>query len=136
MTKKIAVMAVLAAFFGLGVGNCKGKAAAGPAGGEPYYAVALTTGSLFFAHLKGEDAQYLYLSDVHYFQRSAPDPSDKKGGAPNLTLVRQASDLYAPKDELKLSRNQLLYYQELREDSPVVKSIAQQAQQAQQAPKP
>lgn len=98
--------------------------------GAPYYALTLTNGSLFFAHLKYEDDRYLYLNDVHYFQRTPPPPA-KKGeqpASPGLTLVKQSADPQGPKDELILNRDQLLFYQELRNDSRVVQLIRQPAQ--------
>lgn len=98
--------------------------------GEPYYAFTLSNGSLLFAQLKSQDKLYLYLSHIHYLQRTPPSNPPKRGEpeTPNLQLVRQSMDLHGPQDELILNRAQLLFYQELREDSRVVQAIRRQAQ--------
>lgn len=103
-----------------------------------YYSVTLTNNNLFFAKIKGEDDQYLYLTDIHYLQRTPPQPAEGKNeqpGQPGIRLVRQVNDPMGPKDEMVLNREHLLYYQELREDSNVVQGIRKQAELAEQAAK-
>lgn len=104
------------------------KSATAPAGNEPpYYAVALTSGSIFFAHLKGQDDKYLYLTDIFYLQRTpAPPPDPKKKNqpqGPGIVLVPQKEDVYGPKDELVVNRMHVIYYQELVSDSKVIEGI-------------
>ncbi|MBI1908876.1 MAG: hypothetical protein HYS22_01745 [Deltaproteobacteria bacterium] len=93
-----------------------------------YYSVALTNNNLFFGHIIREDGQYLYLQDVHYIQVTRPeqDPNKKEVVPPNIKLVAQVTDFQGPRDEMNLNKKQVLYYQKLRDDSPVVKAIAKE----------
>ncbi len=91
----------------------------------PYYAVAMTSGSLFFGHIKKQDATSIYMNDIFYLQRTPPqqDPKTKQQQGPGILLVPQSEDAYGPTDELIVNRQHVLYYQELKEDSKVIEGI-------------
>ena len=120
------VVAGLVMIGSIGMVACKGANGTSASSGEPYFALTLTSGSLFFGHIIKQDNQYITLKDVYYLQRTPPPAGSKKDEGPGLTLVKQENDPYGPKNQLIVNREHLLLYQELRDDSKVVEVIRQQ----------
>lgn len=81
-----------------------------------YQAVFLNNGQVYFGKLSNENGQYPKLRDVFYVQVTQPQ---------NINLVKLGSELHGPTDEMKISRTQILFIENLRADSQVVQSILQ-----------
>ena len=84
--------------------------------GSAYQAVFLNNGQVYFGKLSNEDGLYPKLHDVFYVQVTEPQ---------NINLVKLGSELHGPTDEMKISRTQILFIENLRADSQVVQSILQ-----------
>lgn len=84
------------------------------------YAVFLTNGQIYFGNLT-EEGQFLTLENAFYPQSNdflRSDAAKKK-----ITLQRVGSEVYGPKSTIRINRDQIMYYKELREDSKVNKAI-------------
>lgn len=118
------------------------------AGASNYDAVFLTNGQVYFGKLTGATGQYVTLNDIFYLQVSPAQGSNQnqaQAQAQQLTLIKLGSELHGPIDEMKINRDQILFYEALKKDGQVVKKIeeykanpaaataAPQAQQPQQA---
>lgn len=106
-----------------------------------YAAVFLANNQVYFGKLSGRDSAYPILTEVYYLrvQRSLVPPQeedtkvsveDKKAKAPavpetknELTLIKLGNELHGPVDEIQLNREQILYIENLKDDSKVVKAI-------------
>ena len=124
------------AFFGACSNTCR----LSKVDSKAIYAVAMTNGSLFFGNISGQDRNNIYMKDVYYFKRTdVPNPANPKETKPNLSLVAQFDDFYAPQDTISLNRDHIIYFQPLQDSSKVIELIgkikAQRAAQA-QAPAP
>ena len=89
-------------------------------------AVFLTTGQVFFGHIARASSQELLLRDVYYLRvgTNLQPTSEQAAPLPDLSIVRLGSDIHAPVDAMRITRAHILFTQELREDSPVVRTIA------------
>src|SRR3989338_3914813 len=80
-----------------------------------YQAVFLTNGQIYFGHLKNISSDYLILSDVYYVK------IDQSGAGQLVKLG--AGEPHGPKDEMIINQDQVLFWENMRFDSQVVKTI-------------
>lgn len=118
-----------------------------PAAGKTkteYQAVFLTNGQVYFGKLEGFMTKEPRLTDVYYLRvqktlqpsEQAPEGAvrveEKKESAlptaapkakNELTLIKLGDEVHGPKDELSLNPQHILFVENLKEDSKVVKAI-------------
>lgn len=87
---------------------------------DSYYAVALTSGDLYFGKLSWWPS--LVLSDVWFIQR---DPTATS--TPSLSLDKLTNVFWGPEDRIKINRENVLMITKLRPDSQVVETIKSQS---------
>jgi len=92
-----------------------------------YQAVFLTNGQVYFGKLYKEGSRYPVLRDVYYLQvTQAPQPIREGETQPqNINLVKLGGELHGPQDEMRVSRDQILFIEDLKSDSRVVQAIEQ-----------
>ncbi len=88
-----------------------------------YEAVFLTNGQVYFGKLGGQDSTYLVLKDIYYLQANQSLQGATTTGQQPFSLVKLGKELHGPTDMMFINRSQVLFYENLRADSPVVKSI-------------
>ncbi len=90
---------------------------------EAFQAVFLDNSQVYFGKLRSLDKNFLSLTDVYYLragsvQKTGPDSS---GG--QIDLVKLGSEIHAPRDEMIVSRQHVVFYEEVGENSEVAKII-------------
>ena len=115
-----------------------------------YQAVFLSNGQVYFGKLTGFNSSEPVLKDVYYLKVGTalePGTAGKQGDVKvegktakeatvaavprsSLTLVKLGEEIHGPSDEIKLNKDQILFVENLRDDSKVVDAIKkyQQAQ--------
>ncbi len=79
-----------------------------------YQAVFLVNGQVYFGHM-ADHGKLLKMTDVYYVQVAE--------GETQPQLIKMTSGIHGPTDEVFINRDQVLYYQNLRDDSEVIKTI-------------
>lgn len=107
-----------------GFGIWKEKAT-GESKDADWQAVFLTNGQVYFGKLSGATSQYATLKDIYYLQvqKSIQPKPEGEADQPKVTLVKLGSELHAPMDEMKINRDQILFYENLKKDGKVVQAI-------------
>ena len=82
---------------------------------DTYQAVFLTNDQIYFGYLKDINSDFLILSDVYYVKIS-------EEGAGQLVKLG-AIEPHGPKDQMTISKEQVLFWENMRLDSQVVKTI-------------
>ena len=82
-----------------------------------YQAVFLTNDQIYFGRLKNISPDYLILSDVYYVKVN-------DGGAGQLVKLGEGEP-HGPRGEMIINKDQVLFWENLNFDSPVVKAIQQ-----------
>ncbi len=98
-----------------------------------YQAVFLTNGQVYFGKLSGMTASYATLKDIYYLQVSTPPATDASSlnqqQAPQqqqqLSLVKLGEELHGPIDEMRINRDQILFYEDMKEEGRVMTAIRQ-----------
>jgi len=82
---------------------------------DVYQAIFLTNDQIYFGRLKNISSDYLILSDVYYVKVN-------ENGAGQLVKLG-AGEPHSPKNEMIINQDQVLFWENLRSDSAVVKTI-------------
>jgi len=98
-----------------------------PGARSRYQAVFLTNGQVYFGHLAKESSQYPVLTDIYYLQVNQPSQSlqPSENSSANINLVKLGGELHGPQDEMRVSRDQILFIEDLKADSRVMQAIEQ-----------
>lgn len=83
-----------------------------------YQAVFLRNDQIYFGRLNNISSDYLLLKDVYYVKVG-------EGGAGKLVKLG-ASETHGPKDEMIINQDQIMFWENLKFDSPVVRGIQNQ----------
>jgi hypothetical protein len=82
---------------------------------DAYQAVFLVNDQIYFGHLKNINQDYLILSDVYYVK------IDEDGAGQLVKLG--AIEPHGPKDKMIINKDQVLFWENMRFDSQIVKTI-------------
>ena len=82
---------------------------------DAYQAVFLSNDQIYFGRLKNVSSDHLILKDVYYVKVG-------EGGAGQLIKLG-ATEPHGPKDEMIINKDQVMFWENLRFDSPIVKGI-------------
>ena len=94
-----------------------------------YQAVFFTNGQVYFGKLKSFDNSYLKMTDIYYLQTQSTDtesanPQQTSNDQNNVQLIKLGDEIHGPEDEMIISKDQVLFYENLKVDGKVAKSIA------------
>ena len=90
-----------------------------------YSAVFLANNQVYFGRLADEGSSYPRLTEVYYLrvQRALQPPPATEEAQPDVQLVKLGNELHGPADEIKFNREQILYIEDLKTDSRIVRAI-------------
>jgi len=91
-------------------------------GASEYQAVFLTNGQVYFGKIADTSKEFITLKNIYYLQAVQPLQGASAQSQP-FSLVKLGKELHGPTDVMYISRAQVLFYEDLREDSSVVKTI-------------
>jgi hypothetical protein len=98
---------------------------------DRYQAVFLTNGQVYFGKLANVKSDYVELSDIYYLQvQQSVQPTDTTKTStenPQVSLAKLGSELHGPEDQMKINRDQVLFWENLKDDSKVVDAIKKNA---------
>lgn len=80
-----------------------------------YQAVFMANDQIYFGHLKNISSDYLMLVDVYYVKIN-------ESGAGQLVKLGQGEP-HSPQDKMIINQDQVLYWENLKLNSPVVETI-------------
>lgn len=94
-----------------------------------YQAIFLTNGQVYFGKLDDVNSQYVKVTDIYYLQ--VQQTADKKlqegnnNADPKISLAKLGSELHGPQDTMYISRDQMLFWENLqgKDKSKVVEAI-------------
>lgn len=93
--------------------------------GSGYSAVFLANDQVYFGKLSDANSQYPKLAEVYYLRVDRPlqPPPATESAQPDVQLVKLGNELHGPLDEIKFNRDQILYIEDLKDDSRIVVAI-------------
>jgi hypothetical protein len=110
--------------------------ASGMITGSTYQAVFLSNNQVYFGKLSGTFSRFSTLKEVYYLrvsqQLQAQDPNTPPQS--QIQLVKLGSEIHGPTSDMKINRDQILFIENLKDDSQVVKAILDQKKAAEKVP--
>lgn len=98
-----------------------------------YQAVFLSNGQIYFGKLTPFNDESFKISTVYYPQAQASDEeteeTDVTSAQSNIQLFRITDGVHGPEDTMIIMKSQVLYYENLQENSKVTQLIEQNNQQ-------
>jgi hypothetical protein len=91
-----------------------------------YQALFLSNGQVYFGKLSTLNSEYIKLTDIFYLQTKAADASEnpqKTSSASDVQLIKLGSEVHGPDDQMIISKDQVLFFENLKTDGTVAKSI-------------
>lgn len=92
-------------------------------------AVFLTSGQVYFGKVKDITNQYVDLQEVYYLNsQQQPDTegtSETNTQATTFSLVKLGCELHGPVDQMIINRDQVSFWENLKDDGKVAKAIDQ-----------
>lgn len=122
-------LGAVALVLALGYGSwayTEGRPPFGPSD-DKWSGVFLTNGQAYFGHFYNGPGDYAILRDVYYVlatQLQSQDPNAQS--QTQLSLQKLGNEIHGPQPEMRISKAQILFVEELRADSPLVRAIFQQ----------
>jgi hypothetical protein len=128
LSRVLAVLLVLVSLVVLGWFGNKAFSAAtadGAVKGKLYQAVFLTNGQVYFGKVSRVDNSYVKLTDIYYLQvQQQVQPKDSSATqTPQVSLAKLGGELHGPEDVMYISRQQVLFWENLKDDGKVTKAI-------------
>jgi hypothetical protein len=93
-----------------------------------YQAVFLTNGQVYFGKLH-RAGEYYKLSNVFYLQASqkstdeSSNPQQAAASDAGVQLIKLGNEVHGPEDSMVIEKNQVLFFENLKNDGKVVDSI-------------
>jgi hypothetical protein len=92
---------------------------------KAYQAVFLTNGQVYFCKLSKVDASYVKCQDIYYLQvQQQVQPKDQnQQQQPQVSLAKLGGELHGPEDVMYVARQQVLFWENLKDEGKVTKAI-------------
>ncbi len=113
-------------------------AVGGKAGGEEKFvkddklqAVFLNGGQVYFGKVTHLNSQYMRLANIYYLrvnQQVQPDANAQQS-ANDISLVKLGCELHGPEDSMVINREQIIFWENLKDDGQVAEAVANYVQQ-------
>jgi len=96
-----------------------------------YQAVFFTNGQVYFGKLQASGSDYLKLTDIFYLQAQSTEDGDTEANPQatssdqnsNVQLIKLGNEVHGPEDQMIISKEQVLFYENLKVDGKVAQSI-------------
>lgn len=130
--KLVALGASLLALLVLGLGSwfLYQSSTAAMIDSNKYQAVFFTNGQVYFGKLHTLNNNYMKLTDIFYLQAQntatdSKNPQQTTAQQSNdVQLIKLGSEVHGPDDEMIISKDQVLFFENLKKDGKVTDSIS------------
>lgn len=93
-------------------------------------AVFFTNGQVYFGKLRTVNDDYMKLTNIYYLQAKSSSSSKdnpqqtSSGNSSDVQLIKLGDEIHGPEDEMVFNKNQVLFFENLKKDGNVSKTIA------------
>jgi hypothetical protein len=95
-----------------------------------FQALFLTNGQVYFGKLSNVDGRYVTLTNIFYLQvqqtatgQQSVQPASTTTNQSQVSLAKLGNELHGPEDKMLVSKDQVLFWENLKSTSKVVEAI-------------
>jgi hypothetical protein len=91
-------------------------------------AVFLNGGQVYFGDITDLNGKFLSMSNIYYLrvnQQVQPNQSTTSTNANDISLVKLGCELHGPTDSMVINREQIIFWENLKDDGQVAKAVAE-----------
>jgi hypothetical protein len=88
-------------------------------------AVFLNNQQVYFGNITALNSKYITLDRIYYLQVNQQVQPDAKPSDSKITLVKLGCELHGPQDEMVINRDQVVFWENLKDDGKVAQAVAQ-----------
>jgi hypothetical protein len=95
---------------------------------DKFQAVFLNGGQVYFGKITDLNSKYVNMNNIYYLrvnQQVQPDQANKPASANDVSLVKLGCELHGPEDSMVINREQIIFWENLKTDGQVAKTIAE-----------
>ena len=86
-------------------------------------AIFLTNGQVYFGNLASQNNDYLTITGVYYLQQNQQALQNGTTADKQVQLIKLGQELHGPEDIMYIAKNQVLFYENMKNDSKVSQAI-------------
>ena len=93
---------------------------------DKFQAIFLTDGQIYFGKLDESSDDYAVLRDIYYLQveqQVQPVQGEELQQQARISLAKLGNELHGPEDEMFVNRDQILFWENLKDEGQVVEAI-------------
>ena len=96
-----------------------------------YQAVFLNNGQVYFGRITSMNDRFVRVGDIFYLKQDQTVQNQEQTQTDsNLILTKLGCERHGPNDEMLISRDQLIFWENLKNDGAIVKEIGEFKQQS------
>lgn len=98
---------------------------------KKFQAVFLQNGQVYFGKIASFNGKTIDLQSIYYLQTNNGETanSQTESSSNNVSLVKLGCELHAPLDRMLINSDQVLFWENIKDDSQVAKAIKQYVEQ-------
>lgn len=89
-------------------------------------AVFLNGGQVYFGNISELNGKYVSMNNIYYLrvnQQVQPNQSTTTTGSDDISLVKLGCELHGPQDNMQINREQVIFWENLKDDGQVAKAV-------------
>jgi hypothetical protein len=94
-----------------------------------YQAVFLNGGQVYFGHIKDLDSNGIRIHDIYYLRVNQQVQPGQQANSNDVSLVKLGCELHGPEDRMVINREQVVFWENLKDDGQVAKAVKQYQEQ-------
>lgn len=97
-----------------------------------YQAVFLNGGQVYFGKVSDINAKGVVMDKIYYLrvnQQVQPDANTQANNSNDISLVKLGCELHGPTDRMVINRDQVIFWENLKDDGQVTKAIGEYIKQ-------
>jgi hypothetical protein len=87
-------------------------------------AVFLNGGQVYFGNITKLNDKYLKMNNVYYLRVNNQNAQNTQTSANDVSLVKLGCELHGPQDQMLVTKDQVIFWENLKSDGQVAKAVA------------
>jgi hypothetical protein len=92
-------------------------------------AVFLNNGQVYFGKITDLNSQYLNMAGIYYLRVNQQVQPGRQASQNDVSLVKLGCELHGPQDLMTINREQITFWENLKDDGQVAKAVAEYVKQ-------